>query len=92
MRFRVGDSVFGQAGGCLATSVMVTHHTVVPMPPNLTAEAASTVPTVFLTADACLNAAAIVQPGQRVLIHAATGGPLFCNFMLPRVGLRRGYA
>ena len=47
---------------------------VVPVPPNVSPDAACTVPTVFLTADACLNAATVVQPGQRVLIHAATGG------------------
>lgn len=46
---------------------------VVPVPPHVAPAAASTLPTVFLTADACLNAAAAVQPGQTVLIHAATG-------------------
>jgi NADPH:quinone reductase-like Zn-dependent oxidoreductase len=44
------------------------------VPPNVSPEAACTVPTIFLTADACLNAATVVQPGQRVLVHAATGG------------------
>ena len=69
----VGDLVFGQAAGCLGTAVLSTHHTVVPVPPNVSPDAACTVPTVFLTADACLNAATVVQPGQTVLIHAATG-------------------
>ena len=46
----------------------------VPVPPGLTPEAASTVPTVFLTADMCLNGAAALAPGKRVLIHAAAGG------------------
>ena len=50
-----------------------THAAVVPVPPNVAPEAACTVPTVFLTADACLNAATILQPGSTVLIHAATG-------------------
>lgn len=46
---------------------------VVPVPPHVAPAAASTLPTVFLTAHACLGAAAAVQPGQTVLIHAATG-------------------
>lgn len=71
---RVGDLVFGQAAGCLGTAVLSSQHTVVPVPPNVAPEAACTIPTVFLTADACLNAATVVRPGQRVLIHAATGG------------------
>jgi len=45
----------------------------VPVPPPLTAEQAATVPTVFLTADACLRRACGLRAGQRLLIHAATG-------------------
>ena len=71
---RVGDVVFGLAAGSLGTAVLASQHTVVAVPPNLSAEAACTMPTVFLTADACLNAATVVKPGQTVLIHAATGG------------------
>lgn len=70
----VGDLVFGHAPGCLGTAVVCSHHTVVRAPPEMPADAASTVPTVFLTADAALVAAAAVRPGQCVLIHAATGG------------------
>lgn len=70
----VGDWVFGHAPGCLGTAVVCSHHTVVRVPPEVPADAACTVPTVFLTADAALVAAALVRPGQRVLIHAATGG------------------
>ena len=48
---------------------------VVPAPPNLSPEAAATVPTVFLTADACLNGATVVKPEHRVLIQAGGGVP-----------------
>ena len=70
----VGDLVFGLAAGCLGTAALGMHQTVVPVPPTVAPEAACTIPTVFLTADACFNAATLVRPGQRVLIHAATGG------------------
>ena len=53
--------------------LLVCPPAVVPVPPHVAPDAACTLPTVFLTADACLSAAAAVQPGQTVLIHAATG-------------------
>lgn len=72
---RIGDRVFGQAAGCLGTAVVADALTVVPQPPRLAAIEAATVPTVFMTADACLTHAARIQPGSRVLVHAATGRP-----------------
>ncbi len=65
--------VFGQATGCLGTAVIVDSATLVHVPPPLTPEQAATVPTVFLTADACLRQSCALRAGQRVLIHAATG-------------------
>lgn len=65
--------MFGQATGCLATAVRGDGRTLVPAPPHLGAAAAAAVPTVYLTADACLRSAARLQAGQTVLIHAATG-------------------
>ncbi|MET3130771.1 NADPH:quinone reductase-like Zn-dependent oxidoreductase [Oxalobacteraceae bacterium GrIS 1.11] len=47
---------------------------VVPMPQQLSFEAAAGVPTVFLTSYYALRHVARVQPGERVLIHSATGG------------------
>ena len=65
--------MFGQATGCLGTAVVADAKTLVPVPPQMTLEQAATVPTVFLTADACLRQSCGLQPGQRVLVHAATG-------------------
>ena len=73
---RIGDQVFGQAAGCLGTAVIANALTVVPQPQHLSAAEASTVPTVFMTADACLTQAAHITPGSRILVHAATGGNL----------------
>lgn len=72
---RVGDAVYGQAMGCLGTAVVAHACTLAPQPPMLAAAEAAALPTVFLTAAACLTQAASVQPGMRVLIHAATGVP-----------------
>jgi len=53
--------------GTLATAV-------VPMPTNLSFEEAASTPTVFITVDSAFRQAAAVQPGERVLVHAAAGG------------------
>ena len=47
--------------------------TVVPMPANLTFQAAATVPTVFITADTAFRHAVRLTRQDRVLIHAAAG-------------------
>lgn len=44
------------------------------IPDDLSFEAAAGVPTVFLTAYFALYRVARIQPGERVLIHTATGG------------------
>ena len=75
---RVGDQVFGQATGCLGSAVVVDAKKLVAVAPQLNMEQAATVPTVFLTADACLRQACNLQPDQLVLIHAATGNSLSC--------------
>lgn len=72
---RVGDAVYGQATGCLGTAVVADAGALAPQPPALAAAEAAALPTAFLTAAACLTQAAAVQPGMRVLIHAATGVP-----------------
>ena len=43
------------------------------LPPNVTFEAAATLPTVFITADTAFQHATSLQPGDRVLVHAAAG-------------------
>lgn len=65
--------MYGQAAGCLGTAVLASALTVVLQPPRLSPAQAATIPTVFMTADACLNDAAQMRRGTRVLVHAATG-------------------
>ena len=44
------------------------------MPATLDFEAAASCPTVFITVDCAFRQSAAVQPGERVLVHAAAGG------------------
>jgi NADPH:quinone reductase-like Zn-dependent oxidoreductase len=69
-----GQAVFGLAEGALGTAVSCSAQTVVAMPSCLSFEAASSMPTVFITAQMALGAVAAVEAGEAVLVHAAAGG------------------
>jgi acyl transferase domain-containing protein len=70
----VGDSVVAVAPGTLRTYVTTSANLVAPMPSGLDFVTAATVPIAFVTADYALTHLARLQPGERVLIHAAAGG------------------
>ncbi len=71
---RVGDSVIAIAPFSFASHAVTQAWAVVPKPAHLTDEEAATIPIAFLTAHYALNRLAHVEPGERVLIHAAAGG------------------
>jgi thioester reductase-like protein len=71
---KVGDPVLGLARGSFASEVITDARQVVHMPENLSFEEAATIPMTFLTAWYGLNVLGDMQPGERVLIHAAAGG------------------
>jgi acyl transferase domain-containing protein/acyl carrier protein len=73
-RFAVGDDVMVAMAGRFASFVTVNVAYVVAKPVGLTIEEAAAIPVVFLTAYHGLHALARLQPGERVLIHAAAGG------------------
>jgi NADPH:quinone reductase-like Zn-dependent oxidoreductase/NAD(P)-dependent dehydrogenase (short-subunit alcohol dehydrogenase family)/acyl carrier protein len=73
-RLAVGDAVAGITRGALATHVTTSAHALAVLPPDLDFRRAAGVPLVFLTAAYALEKLARVQPGERVLIHAAAGG------------------
>jgi NADPH:quinone reductase-like Zn-dependent oxidoreductase len=73
-RFKVGDRVYGTTPGAFATYVTARADFLAHMPPRLSYEEAATVPIVFLTAYYALHELAHIQPGERILIHAAAGG------------------
>jgi polyketide synthase 12 len=71
---RVGDPVLGLAPGAFASEVITDARQVVRMPEHLSFEEAATIPMTFLTAWYGLHELGAMQPGERVLIHAAAGG------------------
>ncbi|MEV2250865.1 type I polyketide synthase [Streptomyces sp. NPDC050147] len=73
-QLRAGDRVMGMFEGSFGPTAVADHRTLVRMPDEWSFEQAASAPTVFLTAYYALSDIAAVRPGQRVLIHAATGG------------------
>src|SRR5690606_37821216 len=71
---RVGDAVVALAGNSFSSYVIAPAGTVVRKPAGLSFSAAATIPITFLTATYGLHHLARLQPGERVLIHAAAGG------------------
>ncbi|WP_214369898.1 NADP-dependent oxidoreductase [Pseudonocardia sp. H11422] len=78
-RFDVGDEVYGmpwfpRQAAAYAEYVTAPSRHFALRPPGLSAVEAGALPLAGLTAWQCLVDIADVQPGQRVLIHAAAGG------------------
>ncbi len=69
-----GQAVFAMARGSLGSMAVTDARLAAALPPNLDFTAAATVPTAFLTAWYALCHLARIERGERVLIHAATGG------------------
>ncbi|WP_316527789.1 SDR family NAD(P)-dependent oxidoreductase [Kitasatospora brasiliensis] len=73
-RFAPGDRVFGLFPGSAGTFAVTDERMAAPIPENLTFAQAAVLPVVFLTAYYGLRDLADIQPGQRLLVHTATGG------------------
>ncbi|MFC9897064.1 type I polyketide synthase [Nocardia sp. NPDC127579] len=78
-----GDRVMGLLGP-IASTVTVDHRLVVPIPAGLSFAEAATIPAVFLTAYVALRDLARLAPGERLLVHAATGGVGWAAIALAR--------
>ncbi|MBH1938885.1 SDR family NAD(P)-dependent oxidoreductase [Streptomyces sp. AV19] len=72
--FAPGDRVFGIADGCVGPVASVDHRLIARIPEGWSFPQAASVPVTFLTAYYGLVDLAGVQPGDRVLVHAAAGG------------------
>ncbi|MBI3243488.1 MAG: SDR family NAD(P)-dependent oxidoreductase [Chloroflexi bacterium] len=72
--FKAGDEVVAIAGGCFSTFVIASATLVLPKPKNLSFEEAAAIPLAFLTAHYALNKLARLSAGDKILIHAASGG------------------
>ena len=74
-QFQPGDEVFGDISrGGFAEYACVTENRLVLKPANLSFEEAASVPLAALTALQGLRDKGQIQPGQKVLIHGASGG------------------
>lgn len=77
-RFKAGDEVFGRAGtkhiGSFAERIAVAEADLALKPATLDMAEAAALPLVSLTAWQVLVDRARLRPGQRVLIHAGSGG------------------
>jgi NADPH:quinone reductase-like Zn-dependent oxidoreductase len=72
--FKVGDDVFGIAGGCVRAYVTGNALLLDHKPKDWSFEQAAAWPVTFTTTDEAFTDYAKVKKGDRVLIHAATGG------------------
>ena len=82
--FHPGDEVVAVAIGALASQVVTRAEMVARKPAHLTFEQAATIPQVFITAHYGLTHLARLSAGERVLIHAATGGVGLAAIQLAR--------
>lgn len=77
-RFRVGDEVYSRPSderiGAFAERIAIHEDDVALKPTSLTMEEAASIPLVGVTAWQALIERAHLQPGQKVLIHAGSGG------------------
>jgi NADPH:quinone reductase-like Zn-dependent oxidoreductase len=77
-RFAIGDPVYGRPDdtriGTLAESISVAEADLAHAPGNISAEEAASLPLVSLTAWQALVERAKVKRGQKVFIHAGSGG------------------
>lgn len=72
--FQIGDRILAMMSGSFSQYVTVDAPLVVSIPASLSFAEAATIPGAFLTAYYGLHHLAKIQPGEKVLIHAATGG------------------
>lgn len=74
-RFRVGDRVMGMGwSGTIGSHATTDERHLAPIPDGWTFAEAATVPSAFLTAWQALVDTARLRAGDRVLVHAGTGG------------------
>ncbi|MFI5867571.1 acyltransferase domain-containing protein [Streptomyces sp. NPDC051546] len=73
-RITVGQQVVAMAESSLASHVLAHETLVVPRPARLTAAQAVTIPAAFMTAYYALYVLGRIAPGERVLVHSASGG------------------
>ncbi|MEI6252011.1 MAG: SDR family NAD(P)-dependent oxidoreductase, partial [Mycobacteriaceae bacterium] len=81
--FEVGQRVFGSMQGAFASRLNVPVQLLAPVPPGIDPVGAATIPAAALTARLAFDWAQL-KPGDRVLIHAASGGVGMAAIQLAR--------
>jgi myxalamid-type polyketide synthase MxaB len=82
--FQVGDPVVALARGSFGSHAVADVRVTARKPSPLTFAQAAAFPVTFLTAQLALDAAGGVRPGERVLIHAISGGTGMAAWQLAR--------
>ncbi len=72
--FKTGDAVLGMAPYAFRSPLSVHHRAVFKKPASMTFEEAASLPTIFLTAYYAIVHLAQMRTGEKILIHAGTGG------------------
>ncbi|MEP7048695.1 MAG: SDR family NAD(P)-dependent oxidoreductase [Pseudomonadota bacterium] len=80
----VGDEVVSMTDQSFATFVLAPAVLTVKKPQNISFSEAATIPVTFLTAQYALFNQSRMKPGDRVLVHAATGGVGMAAMQLAR--------
>ncbi len=73
-RFKPGDEVVALAPASFASYVVTLAEFAVSKPEHLSFEEAATIPICFVTAHLALRRLGKLRPGERVLVHAGSGG------------------
>ncbi len=73
-KLKVGDAVIANGAGCFASHLTIHEAYVLRKPRQLSFEEAAAIPVAFMTAWYALHDLGRIQPGEKVLIHSATGG------------------
>jgi phthiocerol/phenolphthiocerol synthesis type-I polyketide synthase C len=72
--FNAGDDVVGFGPSSFGNRVVTQATAIAHLPPDISFEAAATIPSTFLTVYYALHHLAQLQPDEKVLIHGAAGG------------------
>lgn len=83
--FAVGDRVMAMCAGGYAEFVSIDHRLAVPVPERLSWEEAATIPVSYMTEHDALVSNAALQPGESVLINAASSGVGVAAIQLARL-------
>lgn len=72
--FALGDRIMAMCAGGYAEFTTLDHRLAIPIPERLSWEEAATIPVAYMTEHDALITNACLQPGEAVLIHAASSG------------------